>query len=342
MKPKVEISLVQGDIFSIPCDVIVFKFARDHFGADLKAAHLLSRAGVNENSFKPNIGDYSLVASPPSNKSKYFLFVGTNPLGLIEYENLSEFVYISLKTLFELEPKLRVSIQHIALTIHGPGFGLDENEATMHLIKGCEQALSSGKYPSSLQKISFVESNVSRYDRLMKAIGYRFTSMSDHEYHSRRTHEYIHDRTSHKKFNLNYKSESFATKVNKKPHVSVAMPFSPSMEDVFYFGIQEPIHRFNYLCERVDQNPFQGDIMQRVRDRIETSEFVVADLTGENPNVYLEVGYAWGTGKRTILLCNKASAMRFDVQGQSCIVYNSIKHLETVLTKHISAIKLEE
>ena len=79
------------------------------------------------------------------------------------------------------------------------------------------------------------------------------------------------------------------------------MPFREDMEDVFYFGIQEPAQNSGFLCERVDNEAFTGEILDEVKSRIESCTVVIADLTWSNPNVYLEVGYAWGKNRPTIL-----------------------------------------
>ena len=113
------------------------------------------------------------------------------------------------------------------------------------------------------------------------------------------------------------------------------MPFSSEMEDVFYFGIQNPVRQLGYICERVDQEAFTGDILDQVRSRIENAELVIADLTGANPNVYLEVGYAWGKARPTVLVINKSDELRFDVHGQRCLRYQSIKHLENQLSNEL-------
>jgi hypothetical protein len=46
-----------------------------------------------------------------------------------------------------------------------------------------------------------------------------------------------------------------------------------------------------------------------------------ADLSDANPNVYLEVGYAWGRGRPTLLVVRDSSHLKFDVQGQRCLIY---------------------
>ena len=75
-----------------------------------------------------------------------------------------------------------------------------------------------------------------------------------------------------------------------------------------------------------------------MKNKIETAVAVIADLTFQNPNVYLEVGYAWGIGKPTILLIKSGDELKFDVQGQKCLQYDGIKHLEDILSKEIKGL----
>jgi nucleoside 2-deoxyribosyltransferase len=116
------------------------------------------------------------------------------------------------------------------------------------------------------------------------------------------------------------------------------MPFSADMEDVFYYGIQKPVRELGYICERVDQAAFTGDILQQVRSRIEDADIVIADLTSANPNVYLEVGYAWGKSRPTVLLIKDPEQLRFDVRGQRCLAYKTIKELELRLTTELNSL----
>lgn len=52
----------------------------------------------------------------------------------------------------------------------------------------------------------------------------------------------------------------------------------------------------------------------------------------------LEVGYAWGRNVATILLAKDVGDLKFDVKGQRCIIYKSIKHLEECLGRELKAI----
>jgi hypothetical protein len=124
-----------------------------------------------------------------------------------------------------------------------------------------------------------------------------------------------------------------------KPHMFVAMPFRDEMEDVYEYGIQNAVRKSGFLCERADLSAYTGDVMYWVRKRIQSASLVIADLTNANPNVYLEVGYAWGSGVKTVLLVQEAEQLKFDVRGQRCIVYKRIKDLEEKLLKELVALK---
>jgi len=121
-----------------------------------------------------------------------------------------------------------------------------------------------------------------------------------------------------------------------KAHVFVAMPFAKEFDDRFHYGIHKAIQAAGYLCERADMSSFTGDILAWVKERIDSSALVVADLSGGNPNVYLEVGYAWGRGLPTVLVASEQKDLLFDVRGQRCLIYdNSIRLLEEHLTREL-------
>ena len=73
-------------------------------------------------------------------------------------------------------------------------------------------------------------------------------------------------------------------------------------------------------------------------EHIDSARVVIADLTLANPNVYLEVGYAWGRARPTILVVRDVKELRFDVQGTRCLAYQNIRHLEELLTKELAAL----
>lgn len=80
------------------------------------------------------------------------------------------------------------------------------------------------------------------------------------------------------------------------------MPFAEDLTDNFHCGIAPVIRSRGLLCERADEEVFTGDVLPWIRERIKNAMLVVADLSRANPNVYLEVGLAWGYGVPTLLL----------------------------------------
>jgi hypothetical protein len=120
------------------------------------------------------------------------------------------------------------------------------------------------------------------------------------------------------------------------------MPFTDEMEDVFEFGIKGPINEAGLLCERVDMAVFTGDILERIKERIETACLVVADLTGCNPNVYLEVGYAWGRRRPTLLAARRTDDLKFDVRSHRCLLYSSIRDLREQLRAELPDLTQDE
>jgi len=100
-------------------------------------------------------------------------------------------------------------------------------------------------------------------------------------------------------------------------------------------------HGADLLCERIDNEAFTGDILEQVKKKIETAAVVIAELTGANPNVYLEIGYAWGKGLQTILLVKEKEEVKFDVTGQRHLRYTTIMDLRKVLSNELKQLKFK-
>jgi len=56
---------------------------------------------------------------------------------------------------------------------------------------------------------------------------------------------------------------------------------------------------------KLDDNPKAGLIDDRLRVEIQSSDFIIADLTHDNHGAYWEAGYAEGMGKPVIYTCEK-------------------------------------
>ncbi|MGH4024041.1 MAG: hypothetical protein ACRDRV_05590, partial [Pseudonocardiaceae bacterium] len=122
-----------------------------------------------------------------------------------------------------------------------------------------------------------------------------------------------------------------------KRHAFVAMPFDGALEDHYYYAIAPAVRDAGLLCERMDEQNFTGDVVSRMKDRISSASLLVADVSHQNPNVYLEIGFAWGRAIPTVLLCSEECAqVAFDIQGQRLIRYQKIRDLESKLKHELS------
>ena len=106
-----------------------------------------------------------------------------------------------------------------------------------------------------------------------------------------------------------------------KPFVFVLMPFSDEFLDVYEAGIKPACKDAGAFCERVDEQIFVENILERVYNQIATADIIVAEMTGRNPNVFYEVGYAHALNKPVILLTQNAADIPFDLKHYPHIIY---------------------
>lgn len=122
-----------------------------------------------------------------------------------------------------------------------------------------------------------------------------------------------------------------------KPFVFVLMPFDSSFDDVYKLGIKEAANNAGGYCERVDEQIYEERMLDRIYNQINKADVIVADLTGRNPNVFYEIGYAHALDKRVILLTSNAEDIPFDLKHHFHIVYNnSISSLKDNLTTRLN------
>jgi hypothetical protein len=121
-----------------------------------------------------------------------------------------------------------------------------------------------------------------------------------------------------------------------KPFAFILMPFDKSFDDIYSFGIRDACVENGAYCERVDEQLYEGTILERIYNQISKADFIIADMTSRNPNVFYEVGYAHALGKRTILLTQNSDDIPFDLKHYPHIIYeNKIIKLKEELSPRI-------
>lgn len=308
------VTVVHDDVASVEADVLLLKYARSFHGADEAVALRLIQSGVcREPDISPAEGEYRLLATQGAVRAQRVLLLGTGELNEFRYRQMRQFARLAVEILAAQQP----SIESLALTVHGAGYGLDIEEALRSLVLGLQQGLVSHPL-HSLRKVIFVERIARRFEILNRALA-DIELVLPAGRGDREVRDLLPTRAE----------------LERKKSVFVAMPFSEEFEDIYQFGIYAAVRRLGYVCEKVDESVFTGNIVERITEGIRNAEFVIADLSLERPNVYLEVGFAWGLKKPVILVSREGQRLHFDLSHHKCLFYRTIGKLAESLEKTI-------
>ena len=330
------VSIVQDDVLKRRCDLLVLKHADGFHGVDEVVARRIS--------FRDEVGKFKLLPGKRT-KARQVLFIGVGPLGSFRYREIRQFGRSALK----LAGKLVGHPRTIAMTIHGPGYGLDEGEAFLSLVGGLLDAVSANLQPASLETLYIVEQDSKRVARLRRllasalegrpgliaktgSVNFSTSSGPRAGKASQATSVLDHEEAKNE-------LADYGTASERKLTLFVAMPLGDKWTDEYEIAMVEAAQHAEIVCERIDHRAFVGDITSEVRKRIASQHGMIALLNGANPNVFLEIGYAWGKGKPTILLLKKGQKVPFDIGGHKRIVYNSIVDLRNKLKAELKALK---
>jgi hypothetical protein len=123
------------------------------------------------------------------------------------------------------------------------------------------------------------------------------------------------------------------------------MPFDPEFL-IVYTTIENALKGL-MKCSRADDLPIGKPILERVMRGISTAELVIADLTGQNPNVFYELGLAHTYTKHVLILVQNIEDVPFDLQGLFCHTYDpktrrGIDHLASIVQRAAEAIRVRQ
>jgi hypothetical protein len=305
------LSEVKSDVTATAADVLLLKYARGFHGADEAVALRLVKRGVcRERDLAPEDGEFCLVDANGAIPARQVLFLGVPRLAQFRYREIRYFA----RRAIEILATRKIPLSRLTTTVHGAGYGLDIEEALKSMILGFQQGLTTHPLPG-LAEIVFVERSARRYDVLSAALA--DVELVLPQAPARAT------------------VPSSPADPERKKSVFVAMPFSEEFEDIYQFGIYAAVRRMGYVCEKVDESVFTGSIIDRIVEGISNAEFVIADLSLERPNVYLEVGFAWGLKKPVILVARDGQRLHFDLAHHKCLFYRTIGKLSESLEKTI-------
>jgi hypothetical protein len=286
----VEIVISNANITQIQADLLVMKHADGFYGADRQVASIIGFDGSVADGQARFLRGRGLAAPD-------VVFVGVGRLSGFRYQQIQEFGTRAVK----LARPCPNPIRHLALTVHGPGYGLDPEQSFLSMVAGivAEWKGNSG----ALEKVTIAEISEKRCELLRNLLdgassGFGLKRVS---------------------------AQSAATSVD-------------SFIDEFEIAFLEAAKASSFICERMDLESFAGDIVAEMKKRILGSHGVLALLNDLNPNVFLEVGFALAHNKPTILVAREGTQLPFDIRGHRCISYRSIVELRKALTSEIAAL----
>ena len=113
-------------------------------------------------------------------------------------------------------------------------------------------------------------------------------------------------------------SNQISDRIPAQPHLDYPRAWCKS-EAEWNMLLQDIAHTLGYLkienqsvqvtvnALRVDEDEYQGGVVDRIKAQIRRSKFMIADYTGNRGGVYLEAGFAEGLGLTVINTCEQAS-----------------------------------
>ncbi len=109
-------------------------------------------------------------------------------------------------------------------------------------------------------------------------------------------------------------------------------------EDI-HNAIKEVCGDYGIVADRADDIQHSARITDIILEKIQSSEIIIADLSGEKPNVYYEVGYAHAIKKLPILISDHESNLHFDLKLHKVLYYQNISELKRLLKKRFEVLK---
>ena len=105
----------------------------------------------------------------------------------------------------------------------------------------------------------------------------------------------------------------------------VVMRFSTNDENdnAYKYGIKEALEKLNIKCIRADNEISSGQLLEKIKQNIKKSRFVIAKVDSNNLNVYFELGLSMGWDKDVLLISEKDLVLQLpsDLRNWECLTY---------------------
>lgn len=121
--------------------------------------------------------------------------------------------------------------------------------------------------------------------------------------------------------------------------IFVAMPFNEAFNSLYEEHIKKVCDKKSLSCLRVDRINRASSIVNDIWSGINNAKAVIADCTGQNANVFYEIGLAHALGKRVIMITQNPDDMPFDINKIRYIKYectpDGMKEFDITLSRFL-------
>lgn len=107
----------------------------------------------------------------------------------------------------------------------------------------------------------------------------------------------------------------------------VMQPFDGDKYDKRFDVIIKPtVESLGYLAYRIDRDPTADILIESIEHKIKSSDFCIAEISTNNPNVWYELGFACASGKKLIMVCSEERGdepFPFDIRHRNILIYKT-------------------
>ena len=128
-------------------------------------------------------------------------------------------------------------------------------------------------------------------------------------------------------------TEKLMTLSSKNNEVQVVMPVGwDRNHSSKQKAIKSALESSGYLASFPDYDPEQPlFVLSEFLQKLSSSAFVIADLTGERPSVYFELGLAQALGKNVLIIAESGTPVHQHAAVNNVIEYRGLEDLELKL-----------
>lgn len=133
--------------------------------------------------------------------------------------------------------------------------------------------------------------------------------------------------------------------MKEKIFIFMLMPSKDEFDIIYEEYIKKPLISAGYLIKRDKEILGSSKVFEDILHNIRTAEIIIADLTGQNVNVFYELGIADEKKRYVIQIAQKGEELPFDLSQRRTIFYNAdergLKNLSQEVLNYVKAYKKE-